>query len=60
MPAEFTIAGQRYVVIDEKLVTTEYTRTIRRHGVEVKEPAQYSYVAVNVREVSHVAARPIA
>ena len=45
-----TIAGRRYVVTDEQMVTVDYYKTVRRHGVEVKEYAPYSYVAVTVRD----------
>lgn len=49
--AIMTIADIRYRVLDERLVAVDSWRTVRRHGVEVKEWAPFSYTAVYVEAV---------
>ncbi len=49
----FMLDGRRVEVVSEKLVTVDYYKTVRRHGVEVKEYSPYSYTAIAIREVSH-------
>lgn len=49
----FTIAGTRYVTVNEQLIKGEYAHTLPNGKVEWRT---YSYVAVNAREVSHDAA----
>lgn len=44
----YTLRGVTYELLERKLVSGEYLRTVRRHGVDFKEWTPYAYMAVVV------------
>ena len=49
-PGSILVGGKEYPVESEQLVTGEYLRTVKVHGVERQEWATYSYVSVVIAE----------
>ena len=49
-PGSILLNGREYPVIDEVMVTGEYLRTVKVHGVTRQEWATYSYVSVVIAE----------